>query len=76
MNSFRKGLLVGMLLSVGLTLFGAFLGGCAHTCLAPEERAAKFGTVLECKDVPGEPKTRCLISTPDGDVSHFFKACE
>jgi len=52
------------------------LGGCAHTCRPVEERAAKFGTVLECKDVPGEPKTRCLISTPDGDIHHFFKACE
>lgn len=57
-------------------LLAISLGGCAHTCLKPELRAAKFGTVLECKDVSGEPKTRCLISTPDGDVNHYFKACE
>jgi hypothetical protein len=52
------------------------LNGCAHVCRPVEDRAAKYGTVLECMHVRGEKDQRCLISTPEGDVYHYFKSCE
>lgn len=48
--------------------------GCAHTCRPAEQRAAKLGTVLEC--LPVQDGTRCLISTPEGDIYHFYRDCE
>jgi hypothetical protein len=53
--------------------------GCAHDCRTPEERAAAYGTVLECKPahVKGRAdQARCLVSTPGGDTYYHFKVCE
>ncbi len=55
------------------------LAGCATTCRTPEERAAMYGTVLECKPshVKGHSdRARCTVSTPDGDRDFNFKVCE
>lgn len=75
----RKVVLYGRLIVTITTLavLAAILfGGCAHKypCQPPEERAAKFGTVLECND--DEERVRCLISTPSGDITRFFKVCK
>jgi hypothetical protein len=56
-------------------------GGCATTgtYATCEERAAKHGVVLECKETlvyrDGQRVTRCLVSTPDGDKFHYYKSC-
>lgn len=72
-REFAGGVLMGI--AIGLILGAIFGGlGCAHTCQPPERRAAKLGNVLECIDV--QDGTRCLISTPDGDVYHFYRDCE
>ena len=73
---------------VTIAVFGAIvvllvilLGGCATTDFATcEERAARHGTVLECKPVleyqDGHRVTRCLVSTPGGDQMHYYKSCQ
>ncbi len=55
-------------------------GGCATGTYATcEERAARHGTVLECRPVleyrDGQRVTRCLVSTPGGDKFHYYKSC-
>jgi uncharacterized membrane protein YagU involved in acid resistance len=54
--------------------------GCAH-CRPPEERAAKFGIVRECKTLAlvkdGKRTVRCDITTPEGDdVKRYYGACQ
>lgn len=57
-----------------------FSTGCATTCRDPEARAAKHGTVLECKKMlqyqNGRQVARCTVSTPSGDKQFHYGVCE
>jgi len=71
------GAVLAFLILVGVVAM--FFGGCATTYDSCEDRAAKRGTVLECKQTlfvkSGKPVVRCLVSTPKGDEFHSFQGC-
>ena len=57
------------------------LGGCAHTCRTPLERASEHGEVLECRPTlflmkDGRQIERCLVNTKNGDEMYDYGVCK